>query len=57
MKNIIVERAKAVWKDRVMSKVISAALISIALWLWNVFSSASFSKAVNLATSPITIPA
>ncbi len=57
MKNVIVKRVKAAWKDPVMSKVISAALIGIALWLWKVISSASFSKAGNLAMSPVAIPA
>lgn len=56
MKNFVLEKAKSVWKDPVMSKVISATLIGLALWLWRVLSSASFSKAGDLMASPVAIP-
>jgi hypothetical protein len=56
MKNFIVERVKVAWKDPVFSKVISAALIGAAIWIWKALSSTSFSKAMDFITSSITLP-
>jgi hypothetical protein len=56
MNNFIVETAKSAWKDPVLSKVISAAIIGMILWGWKQFGSASFSKAELLVAAPIALP-